>query len=67
MIRSWVHTRFGSTNNFFPPRKHLREDVGYTVLFTVLDFRTLINMQFDYDVHERVKEVAFILTQEICG
>ncbi|WP_425606950.1 DUF6392 family protein [Chimaeribacter arupi] len=51
-----------------PPRKHLREDVGYTDLFTVVDFHTLINMQFDYDVHERVKvkEVAFILTSEIC-
>ncbi|MDJ1652310.1 Uncharacterised protein [Raoultella terrigena] len=65
MMRSWVHAQFGSPDKFLPPRKRLRNDVGYTDLFTVMDFHIPISMQVDYDLQEQVKEVAFIVTSEV--
>ena len=65
MMRSWVHAQFGSPDKLLPPRKRLRNDVGYTDLFTVMDFHIPISMQVDYDLQEQVKEVAFIVTSEV--
>ena len=65
MMRSWIHAQFGSPDKFLPPRKRLRNDVGYTDLFTVMDFHIPISMQVDYDLKEQVKEVAFIVTSEV--
>lgn len=65
MVRSWVHSQFGSPDRFLPPRKRLRQEIGYTDLFTVTDFHIPISMQVDYDLQERVKEVAFLLTSEL--
>jgi len=62
MVRPWVHAQFGAPDKFLPPRKRLRKDIGYTDLFTLMDFHIPISMQVDYDLQERVKEVAFIIT-----
>jgi len=65
MSRQWVHIQFGKPDKFLPPRKRLKKDIGYTDLFTVMDFHIPISMQVDYDLREQVKEVAFIPTSEI--
>lgn len=65
MSRQWVHMQFGDPDKFLPPRKRLRKNIGYTELFTMVDFHMPISMQIDYDLMDMVKEVAFIPTAEI--
>lgn len=65
MSRSWVHSQLGAPDRSLPPRKRLRKDIGYTDLFTLVDFRVPTSMQVDYDLQEQVKEVAFISTAEL--
>ena len=65
MVRPWVHAQFRPPDKFLPPRKRLRKEVGYTDLFTVIDFHIPISMQVDYDLQEQVKEIAFIITSEL--
>jgi hypothetical protein len=65
MVRQWVHVQIGVPDKFLPPRKRLKKNIGYTDLFTVMGFHIPISMQVDYDLHERVKEVAFIQTADI--
>ncbi|MCT8342975.1 DUF6392 family protein [Photorhabdus kleinii] len=65
MSRKWVHEQFGKPEKSLPPRKFLTKDVGWTELYTLLDFRIPTSMQIDYDLSERVKKVTFLPTSEV--
>ncbi|MCC8373735.1 MULTISPECIES: DUF6392 family protein [Photorhabdus] len=65
MIRKWVHEQFGEPEKALPPRKFLKKDVGWTELYTLLDFRIPTSMQVDYDLFERVDSVMFLPTSEV--
>ncbi|WP_219847618.1 DUF6392 family protein [Photorhabdus hindustanensis] len=39
MSRQWLHEQLGEPEKVFPPRKILKKDVGWTELYTLLDFR----------------------------
>ncbi|TDB47701.1 DUF6392 family protein [Photorhabdus luminescens] len=65
MSREWVHGQFGSPEKALPPRKFLKKDVGWTELYTLLDFRIPTSMQVDYDLLEQVKSIAFLSTSEV--
>ncbi|MCT8349812.1 DUF6392 family protein [Photorhabdus temperata] len=65
MTREWVHEQFGKPEKALPPRKFLKKDVGWTELYTLLDFRIPTSMQVDYDLLEQVKSIAFLSTSEV--
>ncbi|WP_391527936.1 DUF6392 family protein [Photorhabdus akhurstii] len=65
MTRKWVHEQFGEPEKALPPRKFLKKDVGWTELYTLLDFRIPTSMQVDYDLLEQVKSIAFLSTSEV--
>ncbi|RAX11256.1 DUF6392 family protein [Photorhabdus bodei] len=65
MSREWIHKQFGKPEKSLPPRKRLKKDIGWTELYTCLGFHMPISMQVDYDLLERVKEVAFLPTSEV--
>ncbi|WP_387462733.1 DUF6392 family protein [Photorhabdus sp. RM323S] len=65
MFRQWVHEQFAKPKKALPPRKFLKKDVGWTELYTLLDFRIPVSMKFDYDLLEHVKSIAFLPTSEV--
>ncbi|MBS9437832.1 pyocin immunity protein [Photorhabdus noenieputensis] len=65
MSRQWVHEHFGSPEKSLPPQKILKRDIGWTELYTLLDFHIPTSMQINYDLLERVKVVAFLPTSEV--
>ncbi|EQB97825.1 DUF6392 family protein [Photorhabdus temperata] len=65
MTREWVHEQFGKPEKALPPRKFLKKDVGWTELYTLLDFRIPTSMQVDYDLLEQVKSIAFLPISEV--
>lgn len=65
MCRQWVHEQFGKPEKFLPPRKRLKKDIGWTELYTLLDFRIPTSMKFDYDLLEQVISVTFLPTSEM--
>lgn len=65
MSRQWLHEQLGEPEKVLPPRTILKKDVGWTELYTLLDFRMPTSMQVDYDLSERVESVMFLLTSEV--
>ncbi|NHB61636.1 DUF6392 family protein [Photorhabdus sp. RW14-46] len=65
MFRQWLHEQLGKPEKALPPRRILKKDVGWTELYTLLDFRMPTSMQVDYDLFERVESVMFLLTSEV--
>ncbi|AWK43742.1 pyocin immunity protein [Photorhabdus laumondii subsp. laumondii] len=65
MSRKLIHQHFGKPEKSLPPRKRLTKEIGWTELYTLLDFRIPTSMQVDYDLQERVRLVTFLPTSEI--
>jgi hypothetical protein len=65
MSRQWVHETFGEPERSVPPKVIMKKVFGWVELFTVEGFALPLSMQFDYDLMDRVKEVAFIPTSEL--
>ncbi|MEK9498474.1 DUF6392 family protein [Photorhabdus sp. P32] len=65
MFRQWIHEHFGEPEKSLPPRKRLTKEIGWTELYTLLDFRIPTSMQVDYDLLERVRLVTFLPTSEV--
>ncbi len=65
MSRQWIHEHFGEPEKSLPPRKRLTREIGWTELYTLLDFRIPTSMQVDYDLLERVRLVTFLPTSEV--
>lgn len=65
MSRSWVHEQLGNPEKSLPPRKRLKKDIGWTELYTLLDFNIPTSMQVDYDLFEKVKRITFLPTSEV--
>lgn len=65
MSRQWVHETFGEPERSVPPKVIMKKAFGWVELFTVERFALPLSMQFDYDLMDRVKEVAFIPTSEL--
>ncbi|MBK5071552.1 pyocin immunity protein [Budviciaceae bacterium CWB-B4] len=65
MTRQWMHSQLGEPEKSLPPRKRLNKDVGWTELYTLLDFHIPLSMQVSYDLQERVKSVTFLPTSEV--
>ncbi|MCC8422887.1 DUF6392 family protein [Photorhabdus thracensis] len=65
MSRQWIHEHFGEPEKSLPPRKRLTKEIGWTELYTLLDFCIPTSMQVDYDLLERVRLVTFLPTSEV--
>ncbi|WP_036773424.1 DUF6392 family protein [Photorhabdus australis] len=65
MSRQWIHEQFGLPEKSKEPKVIMKEEFGWVDLYTILDFRIPTNMQVDYDLSERVKEVTFLPTSEV--
>ncbi|WP_118985859.1 DUF6392 family protein [Photorhabdus sp. CRCIA-P01] len=65
MSRQWIHEHFGEPEKSLPPRERLTREIGWTELYTLLDFRIPTSMQVDYDLLERVRLVTFLPTSEV--
>ncbi|MBS9430556.1 DUF6392 family protein [Photorhabdus akhurstii] len=65
MSRQWVHEHFGEPEKSLPLRKRLTREIGWTELYTLLDFRIPTSMQVDYNLLEQVRMVTFLPTSEV--
>ncbi|TDB42056.1 DUF6392 family protein [Photorhabdus khanii] len=65
MSRQWIYEQFGLPEKSKEPKVVMKQAFGWTDLYTVLDFRIPTNMQIDYDLLERVKEVTFLPASEV--
>ncbi|NHB90997.1 DUF6392 family protein [Photorhabdus cinerea] len=65
MFRQWIHEHFGDPEKSLPPRKRLTKEIGWTELYTLLDFRLPTSMQVDYDLLEQVRLVTFLPTSAV--
>ncbi|MGV7962867.1 DUF6392 family protein [Photorhabdus tasmaniensis] len=65
MSRQWIHENFGEPEKFHPPEIIMKQQFGWTELYTLLDFRIPTSMQVDYDLFERVESVIFLPASEV--
>ncbi|EQB99135.1 DUF6392 family protein [Photorhabdus temperata] len=65
MSRQWIHENFGEPKKFHTPEIIMKQQFGWTELYTLLDFRIPTSMQVDYDLLERVESVIFLPTSEV--